>query len=110
MATDETTFTPMWASRNDVILRTHYHDNDGLPDQVEVVEAPMHIHVALGAIQNSAPWRLHIHGGNILVFGRAGLGAGRVAYQVYEWDHEELALSAVLLRQPPQDCEDCHAD
>jgi hypothetical protein len=86
----------------DVVLRTHYHDNDGLPDQLEVVAAPTQAVVDLHLLRRWPVGRTSlIYNGDTLVFGTPGLGRGRVAYQIYAWDAQERALRVVRLPDVP---------
>lgn len=93
-------------STPEVVWRVHYHDNDGLPDQLEVVEAPPYTAISAQALMTTgARWRLWW--GDTLVFGTPGLGVGRVAYRITEWRPGFRDLIAVrILAELP--CCDVH--
>jgi hypothetical protein len=91
---------------SDVVLRMHYHDNDGLPDQLEVVEAPAEAVMSLDLVRMQGQ-RMSTWWGDTFVFGTPGLGCGRVAYQVTAWDPQRRALLLVR-RYGPLPCCDMH--
>ena len=90
----------------EIILRMHYHDNDGLPDQLEVVEAPPEALMSLDMARQQGA-RMALWWGDTFVFGTEGLGHGRVAYLVTSWDPSRRALWLVR-RYTPLPCCDMH--
>ena len=89
----------------DLITRMHFHDNDGLPDQLEVISAPAEVSMSLHLLVGAHPTRVQLWWGDTFVFGTEGLGEGRVAYRVVGWERRALLLHRHI---DPLPCCDMH--